>query len=102
MRDTILAILDSETPGKRVVVAMRQLALGGSELVLRHESWSENVGWFVQSCVGLSGDQIGELRSVLGVVPSGRPKQRPFAASGGPSGDCGAAACLPFPAHRAG
>lgn len=100
MRETILSVLESDTPGKRVVVAMRQLSRGGSDLVLRHESWSENVGWFVQSCVELSGDQIGELRSVLGVVPTRRPKQRPFVDSA--AGHERSAACLSFAAHRAG
>ena len=100
MRETILSVLESDTPGKRVVVVMRQFALGGSDLVLRHESWSEDIGWFVQSCVELAGDQIGELRSVLGVVPAGRPRQRRFAESA--SGDDRSATCLSFAAHRAG
>lgn len=100
MRETILSVLESDAPAKRVVVVMRQHPAGGSDLVLRHESWSENVGWFVQSCIELSGDQISDLRSVLGVVPTGRPKQRRFLDSA--AADDRSAACLSFAAHRAG
>lgn len=102
MRETILSVLEGDTPQQRIVVTLRHLDGGGNELALRRESWSENVGWFVQSCVELSSDQITDLRSVLGVVPTRRPRSLAFAAARGRAVDEQPLECLPFPAHRAG
>lgn len=101
MRETVLSVLEGESPQQRVVVVMRQFDGGGSELGLRRESWSENVGWYVQSCIDLSTDQITELRAVLGVVPTSRPRRYAMAAAGA-AGDEPPVQCLQFPTHRAG
>ncbi|WP_203545347.1 hypothetical protein [Candidatus Laterigemmans baculatus] len=101
MRETILTVLEGDTPQQRVVVVLRHLEGGRTELALRRESWSVNVGWFVQSSVELSADQISDLRSALGVVPTRRPRTLAFAAAG-PQESEESLECIPFPAHRAG
>ncbi len=71
MRETVLSVLEGHDDQHRVVVALRQFMAGASQMVLRHESWSEDVGWFAQSTVHLSPDQVGGLRSALGVQAAG-------------------------------
>jgi hypothetical protein len=71
MRETILSVLGGHDDQHRVVVALRQFMVGSSQMILRHESWSEDVGWFAQSTVHLSPEQVGGLRSALGVQAAG-------------------------------
>lgn len=70
MNETILSVLQSDDELNRVVLVHRQ-AFGTSELVLRRESFSEDVGWFEQSSIGLSPDQVGQLKQSLAVLPGG-------------------------------
>ena len=71
MRETVLSILEGHDDQHRVVVALRRFMVGSSQMVLRHESWSEDVGWFAQSTVELSVDQVASLRAALGVQAAG-------------------------------
>ncbi len=67
MRETILSVLAGQNDCQRVVVALCHFATGPGQMVLRHETWSEDVGWFAQSTIELSSSQVGELRSTLGL-----------------------------------
>lgn len=79
MSETILSVLQSDGDVDRVVLVLRQ-AFGHSQIVLRRESFSEDVGWFPQSTIELSPDQLGQLKQALGVLPAA--KSRPALSSG--------------------
>ena len=66
MRETILSVLPGPDELQRLVVVHRFGSVQGSELVLRQESWSHDVGWFTQCVIPLSGEQIAGLRATLG------------------------------------
>lgn len=92
MHDVTLAVLSEEGNDQRVVLVHRQ-TFGGQRVILRRESFSEAVGWFEQSSVDISPNQVGQLKQALGLLPGS--KVRPF---GGPklrsigpelSSDCG-------------
>ncbi len=106
MRETILDVLDGSSEGRRILVVMRHLAGGSSDLVLRHESWSEDVGWFAQGSVELTPHQVAGLRAALGSVPVGKtlPRASVAATHGNvPHGNVShGPQLISFPAHRAG
>jgi len=78
MHDVTLAVLSEEGNDQRVVLVHRQ-TFGGQRVILRRESFSEAVGWFEQSSVDISPNQVGQLKQALGLLPGA--KVRPF---GGP------------------
>lgn len=78
MNETILSVLQCDGDQGRVVLVHRQ-SFGSSELLLRRESFSEDVGWFEQSTIELSPGQLGQLKQALGVLPA--TKLRPAAAA---------------------
>lgn len=65
--ETILAVIPSEKSYQRLVLA---LASGDSEksLILRTESFSPDVGWFIQSSVSMSRVELAGLKNVLGLT----------------------------------
>ncbi len=66
--ETILSILPGQSEDVRTVVALRHC--GADTLIeMRQESFSQAVGWFVQSRIELSGEQVSGLRQTLGMVP---------------------------------
>lgn len=67
MADTVLSTIPGTEPGTRIVVALRT-EQPHRPVVLRHESFSEAVGWFVQTEIELSGEQVAGLRAVLGTT----------------------------------
>ena len=71
MADTILSTIPGAEEGTRLVVVLRSNR-PSNPLVLRHESFSEAVGWFVQSEIALSSDQVAGLRGALGHAPASR------------------------------
>lgn len=73
MDETILSVLQGDHESNRIVVVHRR-GFGTSGLVLRHESYSEAIGWFEQSSVEMSPDQVGQLKQALGTVPMSRVK----------------------------
>jgi hypothetical protein len=75
MNESILSVLQSDGDQGRVVLVHR-FAFGKSELLLRRESFSEDIGWFEQSAIELSSGQVGQLKQALAVLPS--PKSRPL------------------------
>jgi hypothetical protein len=68
-RETVL----NELPGDRVdqrllVVHVVESSTLASAIELRQQSWAEGLGWYTQSTVRLSPEQLSGLRSVLGNV----------------------------------
>lgn len=73
MNESILSVLQSDDDQGRVVLVHR-FAFGKSELLLRRESFSEDIGWFEQSAIELSSGQIGQLKQALAVVPTAKAR----------------------------
>ncbi len=73
MDETILSVLEGEDELSRVVLVHRR-GFGASGVVLRRESYSEAIGWFEQSSVEMSPDQVGQLKQALGTVPMSKAK----------------------------
>jgi hypothetical protein len=67
--ETILAVIPGERPQDRLVLAMVG-ADADKPLVLRTESFSPDVGWFVQSSVSMSRAELAGLKNVLGLTMS--------------------------------
>jgi len=92
MNEVVLAVLSEPGEHQRVVLVHRQ-AFGDQRIVLRNESFSEDVGWFEQSSVEISPTQLGQLKQALGLVPGtkirpGTGGSRRFAVAG-LSTECG-------------
>lgn len=83
--ETILSILPGPSEDVRTVVALRHCG-ADTAIEMRQESFSQAVGWFVQSRIELSGEQVAGLRQTLGLV-SGRVSrpQRPAGAAEQPA-----------------
>ena len=73
MDETILSVLQGDNDSSRVVVVHRR-GFGASGLVLRRESYSEAIGWFEQSSIEISPDEVGQLKQALGTVPMSKAK----------------------------
>jgi hypothetical protein len=73
MSETILSVLQNDGDHDRVVLVHRQ-AFGNSQVMLRRESFSEDVGWFPQSTIELSPGQLGQLKQALGVLPAAKSR----------------------------
>lgn len=87
MNESILSVLQCDGDQGRVVLVHR-LAFGQSELLLRRESFSEDIGWFEQSTIELSSGQVGQLKQALAVLPTSKARPgRPAAAARGTSGN---------------
>ena len=65
-KETILNIIPGHDSQHRLVIALEQLGDAKSTLVLRQETHSDDVGWFVQSRVVVESDQVASLRMALG------------------------------------
>ena len=65
-KETILNVFPTADELHRLVVAVQQEeGHASSRLVLRQETYSDDVGWFVQSCVAIEPEQIAGLRMAL-------------------------------------
>ena len=64
-KETILNVFPSNDESQRLVIAVEQQEAGPSRLVLRQESFSEDVGWFVQSRIAVEPEQIAGLKMSL-------------------------------------
>ncbi len=92
MNETILSVLQCDGDQGRVVLVHR-FAFGKSEMLLRRESFSEDIGWFEQSTIELSSGQVGQLKQALSVLPTSKSRShRPWqaAATQATSGDTAA------------
>jgi hypothetical protein len=74
MDETILSVLQGDDELSRIVLVHRR-GFGASGVVLRRESYSEAIGWFEQSAVEMSPDQVGQLKQALGTVPMSKAKR---------------------------
>lgn len=79
MNESILSVLQCDGDQGRVVLVHR-FAFGKSEMLLRRESFSEDIGWFEQSTIELSSGQLGQLKQALAVLPTSKSRPtRPWA-----------------------
>jgi hypothetical protein len=75
-RETVLAELPGTSETERVLLVHKlDAATQQSQLELRQQSWAPRIGWFTQSSVFLTPDQVGSLRLALGTgaARSNRP-----------------------------
>ena len=64
-KETILNVFPSSDDGNRLVIAVEQEPEAGSRLVLRQESFADDVGWFVQSRIAVEPEQVAGLKMAL-------------------------------------
>jgi hypothetical protein len=62
-----LQILNSPCEDERVEVAIETHA-GAEQIVLRHSTWTEGLGWCSQKTIRLDTDQIDDLHRALTVA----------------------------------
>jgi hypothetical protein len=88
MDETILSVLQGDDDTSRVVLVHRK-RFGYSGVVLRRESFSEAIGWYEQSSVEMSSDEVGQLKQAMGLVAMSRakPAKTTFARSVDSAGD---------------
>jgi len=95
MNESILSVLQCDGDQGRVVLVHR-FAFGKSEMLLRRESFSEDIGWFEQSTIELSSGQVGQLKQALAVLPTSKARSiRRWPAAATPSTGSDAVASHP-------
>lgn len=65
MQSTVLNVFPSQSTDQRLVLVQEWTDQGKRQLVLRQESRSEHVGWFVQSRIVIEPDQVSALKMTL-------------------------------------
>lgn len=65
MNATILNVFPGESGVERLVLARELGDNGAAQLVLRQESRSPHVGWFVQSRIAIEPNQVAALKMTL-------------------------------------
>ena len=64
--ETILNVFPAADDLHRLVIAVQQdEGHTASRLVLRQETYADDVGWFVQSCVAIEPEQVAGLKMAL-------------------------------------
>ncbi len=78
VRESIINVFPSKDEDNRLVVAVEQPEEGPSRLVLRQETRSADVGWFVQSRIAVMPEQVAGLKMALsgGQTKSLQPQRR--------------------------
>jgi len=66
----VLAVLPGSTERDRLLLVMSETP--GAALALVQQSWSETTGWFNQTSIELTAEQVGMLRASLGRGVAGR------------------------------
>ena len=74
MNDIVLNVLPADSDDSRIVVAMEQDESGKRQMVLRQESLSRDVGWFVQSRVVVQANQVNALKASFSSQDYGQQK----------------------------
>ncbi len=64
-KETILNVFPSNDELQRLVIAVEQQEGSPSRLVLRQETFSDDVGWFVQSRIAVEPEQVAGLKMSL-------------------------------------
>lgn len=62
--DPVLAVIPGATDRDRLLLVMS--AAPGASLSLVQQSWSESTGWYNQTSIALTPDQVAQLRMSLG------------------------------------
>lgn len=76
-KETILNVFPSTDDLHRLVVAVQQEdGDPSSRLVLRQETFAEDVGWFVQSRVAIEPEQVAGLKMALSGPQTQRTQER--------------------------
>lgn len=65
MQSSILNVFPGLDDGSRLVLAHESDGEGTTQLVLRQETRSEHVGWFVQSRIAIEPEQVAALKMTL-------------------------------------
>lgn len=77
--ETILNVFPAADDLHRLVIAVQQEnGQASSRLVLRQETYADDVGWFVQSCVAIEPEQVAGLKMALSTQATtfGKPDRR--------------------------
>lgn len=81
-KETILNVFPSADDLHRLVVAVQQDDdTVSSRLVLRQETFAEDVGWFVQSCVAINPEQVAGLKMALSAQSAACDRVKPSESS---------------------
>lgn len=75
-KETILNVFPGDRDQHRLILAVEQNGTSSSALVLRQESYAENVGWFVQSRIVVEPGQVAGLRMALSGGAAGTVQPR--------------------------
>jgi hypothetical protein len=73
MDETILSVLQGDDESSRILLVHRR-RFGYSGVVLRRETFSDAIGWYEQSSVEMSSDEVGQLKQAIGAVAMSRVK----------------------------
>ena len=65
MSSHVLNTFPSQDGSSRLVLASETDEVGNTQLVLRQETLSDHVGWFVQSRIRIEPDQVAALKMTL-------------------------------------
>ena len=60
----------------RVIAVQQDTGEASSRLVLRQETYADDVGWFVQSFVAIEPEQVAGLKMALSAQATGRTRMR--------------------------
>ena len=80
-RESVLGVLPGVCPSSRTVVVTVTSLCGHASLRLQTESYSDDMGWFPQSSVELSADQLAALRPLMAIASSQMDPPKPRAAA---------------------
>ncbi|QDT11965.1 hypothetical protein [Planctomycetes bacterium K23_9] len=94
-KETILNVFPGADHNHRLVVAIEQINNGPSNLMLRQETFTPDVGWFVQSQLPIEPCQVTGLKMALAASPS-KPQRSPIAPTATQAVDAAPATILQF------
>ena len=63
--ERILDVFPAADENHRLVIAVAEISEGESRYVLRQETFSSDVGWFVQSRISIEPEQMAGLKAAL-------------------------------------
>ncbi|WP_417732470.1 hypothetical protein [Rosistilla oblonga] len=79
--ETLLNVFPTDDERRRLVVAIQRCEGDVDRLVLRQESFSQDVGWFTQSSMAIEPEQLPGLKMAL-TSNTARKLQRPSRSGG--------------------
>ena len=68
--ETILSIIPGQSETDRLLLVLVQEFGAGSTIQLQQQTWGEGVGWFTQTTIPMTPEQVSQLRQSLGSAPS--------------------------------